>query len=188
MATLSGRKEPMTVHGALLDRESLEAWLPPDGVRGRVERWDPRPGGGCRMVLTYLDPVDSPGRTSLHLDHPGRGGDLPGPVVAARTTSRRPFPSRWSANSAVQAWTSASRAVARRCLTRTTGLMRSQAARCASHHRHYHSCAGSPHLLKVRPEELIILFSLVCASTPTGIRPQLTDNQPVSKGVKTMED
>ncbi|MET8629521.1 SRPBCC family protein [Kitasatospora sp. NPDC004669] len=55
---------PATVYGALLDRESLEAWLPPDGMRGRVERWDPRPGGGFRMVLTYLDPVDSPGKTS----------------------------------------------------------------------------------------------------------------------------
>lgn len=55
---------PATVYGALLDRGSLEAWLPPDGMRGRVERWDPRPGGGFRMVLTYLDPTDSPGKTS----------------------------------------------------------------------------------------------------------------------------
>ncbi|MFF0865204.1 SRPBCC family protein [Nonomuraea sp. NPDC003560] len=55
---------PATVYGALLDRESLEAWLPPDGMRGRIERWDPRPGGGFRMVLTYLDPTDSPGKTS----------------------------------------------------------------------------------------------------------------------------
>jgi uncharacterized protein YndB with AHSA1/START domain len=55
---------PATVYGALVDRESLEAWLPPDGMRGRVERWDPRPGGGFRMVLTYLDPAGSPGKTS----------------------------------------------------------------------------------------------------------------------------
>ncbi|MGX1668863.1 SRPBCC family protein [Streptomyces sp. NPDC055400] len=55
---------PGTVYAALLDRESLEAWLPPVGMRGRVERWDPRPGGGFRMVLTYLDPADSPGKTS----------------------------------------------------------------------------------------------------------------------------
>ncbi|GII04219.1 hypothetical protein Pta02_62270 [Planobispora takensis] len=48
---------PATVYGALLDRESLEAWLPPAGMRGRIERWDPRPGGGFRMVLTYLDSV-----------------------------------------------------------------------------------------------------------------------------------
>ena len=55
---------PATVYHALLDQESLEAWLPPNGMRGRIERWEPRPGGGFRMVLTYLDPADSPGKTS----------------------------------------------------------------------------------------------------------------------------
>jgi uncharacterized protein YndB with AHSA1/START domain len=55
---------PTTVYAALVDREALEAWLPPDGMRGRVERWDPRSGGGFRMVLTYLDPAGSPGKTS----------------------------------------------------------------------------------------------------------------------------
>ncbi|MCX4718990.1 SRPBCC domain-containing protein [Streptomyces virginiae] len=55
---------PAAVYAALLDRESLEAWLPPDGMRGRIERWDPRPGGGFRMVLTYLDPAGAPGKTS----------------------------------------------------------------------------------------------------------------------------
>ncbi|MCZ2526203.1 SRPBCC domain-containing protein [Streptomyces sp. NPDC059506] len=52
------------VYRALLDRGALEAWLPPDGMRGRVGRWDPRPGRGFRMVLTHLDPAGSPGRTS----------------------------------------------------------------------------------------------------------------------------
>ncbi|MEV3930037.1 SRPBCC family protein [Streptomyces sp. NPDC053728] len=55
---------PAAVYRALLDRESLQAWLPPDGMRGRIERWDPRPGGGFRMVLTYLDPVGGAGKTS----------------------------------------------------------------------------------------------------------------------------
>ncbi|MGW9214511.1 SRPBCC family protein [Embleya sp. NPDC055664] len=55
---------PAAVYRALLDRESLEAWLPPSGMRGRIERWDPRPGGGFRMVLTYLDATDGPGKTS----------------------------------------------------------------------------------------------------------------------------
>ncbi|MFE9566335.1 SRPBCC domain-containing protein [Streptomyces sp. NPDC006487] len=48
------------VYAALLDREALEAWLPPDGMSGRIERWDPRPGGGFRMILTHLDPAESP--------------------------------------------------------------------------------------------------------------------------------
>ncbi|MFI1584999.1 SRPBCC family protein [Embleya sp. NPDC020630] len=55
---------PAAVYRALLDRESLEAWLPPSGMRGRIERWDPRPGGGFRMILTYLDATDGPGKTS----------------------------------------------------------------------------------------------------------------------------
>lgn len=55
---------PEAVYAALLDRASLEAWLPPDGMSGRIERWDPQPGGGFRMVLTYLDPAESPGKTS----------------------------------------------------------------------------------------------------------------------------
>ncbi|MFI1937904.1 SRPBCC family protein [Streptomyces purpureus] len=55
---------PATVYGALLDRVALEAWLPPDGMRGRIERWDPRPGGGFRMILSYLDATGAPGKTS----------------------------------------------------------------------------------------------------------------------------
>ncbi|AGZ43520.1 SRPBCC family protein [Actinoplanes friuliensis] len=59
---------PTTVYNALLDRGALEAWLPPEGMSGRVERWDPRPGGGFRMVLTYLDAAGSPGKTSEATD------------------------------------------------------------------------------------------------------------------------
>ncbi|MFI6638894.1 SRPBCC family protein [Streptomyces sp. NPDC050504] len=59
---------PAAVYGALLDRAALQAWLPPDGMRGRIERWDPRPGGGFRMALTRLDPTGSPGKTSAATD------------------------------------------------------------------------------------------------------------------------
>ncbi|KND27935.1 SRPBCC family protein [Streptomyces acidiscabies] len=55
---------PATVYAALVDRSALETWLPPTGMRGHVEHWDPRPGGGFRMTLTYLDPTDDPGKTS----------------------------------------------------------------------------------------------------------------------------
>ncbi|MGW6573832.1 SRPBCC domain-containing protein [Streptomyces sp. NPDC054945] len=55
---------PAAVYAALVDRESLENWLPPDGMRGRIEGWDPRPGGGFRMVLTHLDAAGAPGKTS----------------------------------------------------------------------------------------------------------------------------
>ncbi|SFA94249.1 Uncharacterized conserved protein YndB, AHSA1/START domain [Amycolatopsis marina] len=59
---------PAAVYDALTNRGSLETWLPPDGMRGRIEWWDPGPGGGFRMVLTYLDPADSPGKTSAATD------------------------------------------------------------------------------------------------------------------------
>ena len=46
---------PERVYGALTDPEALAAWLPPAGMRGRFERYDLRPGGGYRLVLTYED-------------------------------------------------------------------------------------------------------------------------------------
>ena len=42
------------VFDALVEREALEAWLPPRGMTARFERFDPRPGGGYRLVLTYV--------------------------------------------------------------------------------------------------------------------------------------
>ena len=43
------------VFHALVDRAALEAWLPPDGMTARFERFDPRPGGSYRLILTYAD-------------------------------------------------------------------------------------------------------------------------------------
>jgi uncharacterized protein YndB with AHSA1/START domain len=51
-----------------VESQALERWLPPDGMVGRIERFDPRPGGGFRMELTYLDPTDGPGKTSASQD------------------------------------------------------------------------------------------------------------------------
>jgi uncharacterized protein YndB with AHSA1/START domain len=41
------------VFESLVDREALETWLPPGDMTGRFETFDPRPGGGYRLVLTY---------------------------------------------------------------------------------------------------------------------------------------
>lgn len=46
---------PDTVYAALVDPASLVAWLPPDGMSGRFEWFDARPGGSYRLVLTYND-------------------------------------------------------------------------------------------------------------------------------------
>ena len=46
---------PDAVFSALVDVEARTAWLPPTGMTGRFEWFDPRPGGGYRLVLTYED-------------------------------------------------------------------------------------------------------------------------------------
>jgi uncharacterized protein YndB with AHSA1/START domain len=40
---------------AFVDREMLASWRAPDGMHARIERFDPRIGGGYRIVLTYAD-------------------------------------------------------------------------------------------------------------------------------------
>jgi len=59
---------PERVYAAFVDPEALAAWLPPDGMSARIERFDPRPGGSYRMVLTYADASSSPGKASADSD------------------------------------------------------------------------------------------------------------------------
>jgi uncharacterized protein YndB with AHSA1/START domain len=56
------------VWAALIDPEALMAWLPPGGMTGRFERFDARPGGSYRMVLTYPDASDTPGKATVDSD------------------------------------------------------------------------------------------------------------------------
>jgi uncharacterized protein YndB with AHSA1/START domain len=53
---------------ALVDPDALLQWLPPSGMRGRFEHFDPRPGGGYTLVLTYDDPSGSPGKSTENTD------------------------------------------------------------------------------------------------------------------------
>jgi uncharacterized protein YndB with AHSA1/START domain len=56
------------VYEALTDPEALLAWLPPTGMSGRFERFDLRPGGGYRLVLTYEDGAAAPGKATADTD------------------------------------------------------------------------------------------------------------------------
>jgi len=47
------------VYRALVDPELLLRWLPPEGMEGRFEAFDARPGGRYRMILRYLDPREA---------------------------------------------------------------------------------------------------------------------------------
>jgi uncharacterized protein YndB with AHSA1/START domain len=59
---------PDRVYAALIDPEALAAWLPPTGMSGRFERFDARPGGSYRMVLTYADASTAQGKATANSD------------------------------------------------------------------------------------------------------------------------
>ncbi|WP_262105974.1 SRPBCC family protein [Arthrobacter sp. Marseille-P9274] len=59
---------PARVFAALTDPESLAAWLPPEGMTGRFERYDARPGGSYRLVLTYADGSTAAGKATSDTD------------------------------------------------------------------------------------------------------------------------
>jgi uncharacterized protein YndB with AHSA1/START domain len=53
---------------AFVSRDALEIWLPPDGMRAVFERFDPRPGGSYRLILTYEHAPDSGAKSSVDTD------------------------------------------------------------------------------------------------------------------------
>jgi uncharacterized protein YndB with AHSA1/START domain len=59
---------PARVYAALVDAEALAAWLPPAGMTARFERFDPRPGGSYRLVLTYTDAAAALGKSTPDSD------------------------------------------------------------------------------------------------------------------------
>jgi len=52
------------VFAALVDMAALTEWLPPNGMTGRFEHFDARPGGSYRLVLTYTDGLTGGGKTT----------------------------------------------------------------------------------------------------------------------------
>ena len=59
---------PASVYAAFVDPDALVAWLPPGDMSGRFERFDARPGGSYRMVLTYADASGAPGKATADSD------------------------------------------------------------------------------------------------------------------------
>src|ERR1700749_4439783 len=59
---------PERVWAALVDPDALTAWLPPDGMTGRFERFDARPGGSYRLLLTYADGSTARGKSTADSD------------------------------------------------------------------------------------------------------------------------
>jgi uncharacterized protein YndB with AHSA1/START domain len=59
---------PDRIYAALVDPEALATWLPPEGMRGRFKRFDARPGGSYRLVLTYADASEIRGKSTADSD------------------------------------------------------------------------------------------------------------------------
>ncbi|MET0927968.1 MAG: SRPBCC domain-containing protein [Aeromicrobium sp.] len=68
IAALSLDATRRDVYAALLDPRARATWLPPAGMSGTISDWDARVGGGYRMVLTYADASDAPGKSSADTD------------------------------------------------------------------------------------------------------------------------
>jgi len=60
--------DPERVFAALVDADALAQWLPPSGMTGRIERFDARPGGSYRLVLTYKEDVPGSGKSAPDSD------------------------------------------------------------------------------------------------------------------------
>jgi uncharacterized protein YndB with AHSA1/START domain len=50
------RADAAAVYQAYVDSSALVQWLPPSGMKGRIEAFDARSGGDYRIVLTYDNP------------------------------------------------------------------------------------------------------------------------------------
>ncbi|NRP71978.1 hypothetical protein ILFOPFJJ_02872 [Ensifer psoraleae] len=63
------KASPLAIYRALLDPAAVAVWLPPDGMQGEIERFEPREGGVYRMALIYEEPNRAPrGKTSAAND------------------------------------------------------------------------------------------------------------------------
>ena len=56
------------MYAALVDPDALTAWLPPAGMTGRFERFDARPGGSYRLILTYADAASARDKATADSD------------------------------------------------------------------------------------------------------------------------
>jgi uncharacterized protein YndB with AHSA1/START domain len=59
---------PERVFAAFIDQDALTGWLPPGGMVGSFERFDARPGGSYRMILTYADASTARGKATADSD------------------------------------------------------------------------------------------------------------------------
>lgn len=60
---------PDRIYRAILDPEALTSWLPPTGMSGQADVYEPWEGGAFQITLTYLDEqYAEAGKTSANKD------------------------------------------------------------------------------------------------------------------------
>ncbi len=59
---------PRAIFRVLLDGEAMANWRPPAGMTARIERFEPRMGGGYRIALIYPDDGEARGKSSARAD------------------------------------------------------------------------------------------------------------------------
>ncbi|WP_077603416.1 SRPBCC family protein [Oceanobacillus sojae] len=59
---------PQNIYQAFVNPKALISWLPPNGMSGYVDTFDPKEGGVYRMTLTYEMDESKPGKTSENTD------------------------------------------------------------------------------------------------------------------------
>ena len=59
---------PRTIYQAFLNPKSLVSWLPPKGMSGQIDMFEPRKGGTYKVTLTYEMDHSNSGKTSENTD------------------------------------------------------------------------------------------------------------------------
>lgn len=62
------KKSPQVIYQAYLNPESLIEWLPPKGMSGRVDHFEPYGNGTYQITLTYDEMLANFGKTSENTD------------------------------------------------------------------------------------------------------------------------
>lgn len=59
---------PHTLYQAFMDPDSLVQWLPPEGMKGKIDLFEPYIGGRYRLTLTYGEEQEATGKTTENTD------------------------------------------------------------------------------------------------------------------------
>jgi uncharacterized protein YndB with AHSA1/START domain len=62
------RATPEAIYDAFIDPDAQARWLPPSGMTGKFDAFDPRPGGQYRLTLSFSGAHAGVGKSSADAD------------------------------------------------------------------------------------------------------------------------